>query len=80
MPTVYLDNAATTPIRVEVREAMQPYLSSERGFGNPSSIHAYGQEAKAAMDESRDILAEALGAEPSEITLPVAARKPITSH
>ncbi len=68
MPTVYLDNAATTPVRVEVREAMQPYLSSERGFGNPSSIHAYGQEAKAAMDESRDILADALGAEPSEIT------------
>ena len=68
MPIVYLDNAATTPISAEVRDAMQPYLGAERGYGNPSSIHAFGQEAKAAMDSSRDILADALGAEPSEMT------------
>ena len=68
MPIVYLDNAATTPMSAEVRDAMQPYLGAERGYGNPSSIHAFGQEAKAAMDSSRDILADALGAEPSEMT------------
>ena len=68
MPSVYLDNAATTPLSSEARAAMEPFFGSQQGFGNPSSIHAFGQEAKAALDESRDILAGALAAEPSEIT------------
>lgn len=66
MERIYLDHAATTPVREEVAQAMAPYLSTS--FGNPSSIHSYGQEAKAALDDSRDTLAHALGAEPSEIT------------
>jgi cysteine desulfurase len=66
MPPVYLDHAATTPVRPEVLEAMRPYF--EGSFGNPSSIHAFGQAAKAALDRSRDIIADAIGAEPAEIT------------
>jgi cysteine desulfurase len=66
MSGIYLDHAATTPTRPEVVSAMLPYLGSS--FGNPSSMHAYGQAAKAALDRSRDSLAEAIGAEPSEIT------------
>jgi len=63
---IYLDHSATTPVREEVVEAMLPYLG--KSFGNPSSIHFFGQQAKAGLDESRDILAESIGAEPSEIT------------
>lgn len=66
MERIYLDHAATTPVRDEVAQAMAPYLANS--FGNPSSIHSFGQEAKAALDHSRDSLAQALGAEPSEIT------------
>jgi cysteine desulfurase len=66
MKRVYLDHAATTPVRPEVAEAMAPYLTD--AYGNPSSIHSFGQEAKAALDNARDTLAQALGAEPAEIT------------
>ncbi|MBK6445485.1 MAG: cysteine desulfurase [Bacteroidetes bacterium] len=62
---VYLDNAATTPLDPEVLEAMLPVL--KQGFGNPSSIHAYGREVKAAIENSRKTIAKILHAAPSEI-------------
>ena len=66
-PRIYLDCAATTPLRPEVRDAMEPYLSPD-GFGNPSSLHADGQQAKRALDTARDTLANALGCQFSEIS------------
>ncbi len=66
-PRIYLDYAATTPLRPEVRAAMEPFLSAD-GFGNPSSLHADGQRAKRALDVARDILANALGCQFSEIS------------
>lgn len=62
---IYLDHAATTPVAPEVAEAMRPYLTDY--FGNPSSIHAYGRQARAALDAARDTLASALHADYSEI-------------
>ena len=62
---IYLDYNATTPLAPEVFDAMRPYL--ERHFGNPSSIHAAGREARAAIDDARDRLAALLGAKPHEI-------------
>jgi len=66
MPTrVYLDNAATTPIRPEVVEAMLPYLTQH--FGNPSSIHQDGRIARAAIEQARKAVAQAVGASTGEI-------------
>jgi cysteine desulfurase len=65
MKRVYLDYAATTPTDPEVLKAMQPYFFDK--FGNPSSIHSFGQEAKKAIEDARETLASFLGAEPSEI-------------
>ena len=65
MKAVYLDHAATTPIRNEVREAMEPYLSEF--FGNPSSLHRWGREASAALENARATVAEALSVSPKEI-------------
>ena len=62
---IYLDHAATTPVRREVREAMEPYFGPR--FGNPSSTHRWGREARAALDESRERVARCLGAQPDEI-------------
>src|SRR5215831_1665128 len=62
---IYLDYNATTPICDTAREAMLPYLN--RQFGNPSSVHAAGREARAAIDDARDIIAALLHAKPSEI-------------
>ncbi len=62
---IYLDYNATTPLAPEVFEAMRPYL--ETHFGNASSIHAAGREARAAIDDARDRLARLLGAKPHEI-------------
>ena len=62
---IYLDYNATTPLAPEVLAAMLPVL--ERGFGNPSSIHAAGRDARAIIDDSRDRLAAILGARPHEI-------------
>jgi cysteine desulfurase len=62
---IYLDYNATTPLCDSAREAMLPYLS--RHFGNPSSVHAAGREARAAIDNARDQLAALLQAKPSEI-------------
>ncbi len=65
MDPIYLDHAATTPMREEVRAAMAPYLTER--FGNPSSTHRWGREASAALEEARAQVAGALGARPSEI-------------
>ncbi len=65
-PQVYLDNAATTPVRPEVLDAMLPYLGSE-AFGNPSSAHHFGRAARAGVERARQQVAEALGAEPGHV-------------
>lgn len=66
MPTpIYMDHAATTPVRREVLEAMEPFFGPR--FGNPSSMHRWGREARTALDEARERLASCLGAEPDEI-------------
>lgn len=62
---IYLDHNATTPLSPAVLDAMRPSL--ERWHGNPSSIHAAGREARAAIDDARDRLAKLLGARPHEI-------------
>lgn len=63
---IYLDNAATTPLDPEVLDAMLPWLRD--GYGNPSSIHAPGRRARAALDEARDQAARVLHCDYSEIT------------
>ncbi|HSW30808.1 MAG TPA: cysteine desulfurase family protein [Longimicrobiales bacterium] len=65
MHPIYLDHAATTPVRAEVRAAMEPFL--DRTFGNPSSLHRWGREAAAALAEARAACAATLGARFSEI-------------
>ena len=62
---VYLDNAATTPIDPEVVRAMIPVMQHQ--FGNPSSIHSYGREVKAALEAARKTVARLIHASPSEI-------------
>ncbi|MDP6739346.1 MAG: cysteine desulfurase family protein [Planctomycetota bacterium] len=66
MTTVYLDNAATTPLAEPVREALAPFLGEE--FGNPSSRHALGVRASEALTHARAQVARALGAKASEVT------------
>ncbi len=63
--TIYLDNNATTALAPEVLEAMLPYLKEL--YGNPSSIHAFGQEAKAALFDARERVAALINASPHEI-------------
>jgi cysteine desulfurase len=65
MDGVYLDHAATTPLRAEVRAAMEPFLGG--AFGNPSSTHGFGRRTAAALMEARERVADALAAHPSEI-------------
>jgi len=62
---VYLDYAATTPVAPQVLKKMLPYFSDK--FGNTMSLHSFGQEAKQALDASRGIIAQAIGAKPEEI-------------
>src|SRR5881628_2700233 len=62
---IYLDFNATTPLCDPAREAMLPYL--DRHFGNPSSVHSAGREARAAIDDARDKLAALLRAKPNEL-------------
>lgn len=65
MKKIYLDYAATTPTDPKVVSAMQPYFFEK--FGNASSLHAFGQEAKKAIEDSRQSLAAFINAEPEEI-------------
>src|SRR5437764_210755 len=62
----YRDNAATTPVRPEVLDAMLPYLRKD-AFGNPSSAHRFGRAARAGVEEAKRTIAEALGAEPGQV-------------
>ena len=62
---IYLDHAATTPVRPEVRDAMEPFYGPR--FGNPSSTHRWGRDARAALDEARERLARCIGARPDEL-------------
>ena len=62
---VYMDYAATTPMHADVVQAMIPYMSGM--FGNPSSGHSFGQEARAAVEEARVQVASLLGAAGDEI-------------
>jgi len=62
---IYLDFAATTPVDPRVKKAMEPYFSKE--FGNTMSLHSFGQEAKTALEESREIVADLMGAKPNEV-------------
>ncbi|MCK4224435.1 MAG: cysteine desulfurase NifS [candidate division Zixibacteria bacterium] len=65
MRKIYLDHAATTPVRSEVLEAMLPYFKEK--FGNASSIHGFGREVKVALEEAREKVAQIIGASPSQI-------------
>lgn len=65
MPSVYLDYSATTPVADEVLQEMLPYFS--QNFGNPSSIHQFGQKSKAALETARERLASVIQARSSEI-------------
>ncbi len=63
---IYLDHAATTPVRAEVLEAMLPFYGPR--FGNPSSLHRWGRDARVALDEARERVAHCLGAHTDEIS------------
>ncbi len=65
MSVIYLDHAATTPVRPEVRDAMAPFLAER--FGNPSSHHRWGRQARNALEQARERVAAALGAQRREI-------------
>ena len=72
---VYLDHGATSPLREEAFEAMLPYLQDK--YGNPSSMHSSGRDARHAVERAREQTALALGAEPDEIFLPREGQRPI---
>lgn len=65
MERIYLDNAATTPMDSEVKKAMEPYFDVT--YGNPNSLHWFGQQARAAVDAARETIANAIGARFREI-------------
>ncbi|HTX44284.1 MAG TPA: aminotransferase class V-fold PLP-dependent enzyme, partial [Methanocella sp.] len=65
MAGIYLDNAATTAVDPRVVEVMLPYFSSH--YGNASSLHRYGQDAREAMERARENIASFMGAKPGEI-------------
>ena len=65
MKPIYMDHSATTPVAPEVLAAMLPYFSDK--FGNASSLHGFGREAREALEESRQKLARLLNADPEEI-------------
>jgi cysteine desulfurase len=65
MAPVYLDHAATTPMRPEALAAMLPFLTEQ--YGNPSGAHLLARHARRAIDDARDTMAEVLGCEPGEV-------------
>src|SRR5258708_3996514 len=64
---IYLAHAARTPLRAEVLQAMAPYWNGH--FGNPSSAHRWGRDARTALDEARERIARCLGAGPDELII-----------
>ncbi|TGE34173.1 cysteine desulfurase NifS [Desulfosporosinus sp. Sb-LF] len=66
MRRVYLDHSATTPVDPEVAALMMTYYTEK--YGNPSSVHSFGREAKQALEEARNQVAELIGANPKEVT------------
>jgi len=68
---IYLDNAATTRMKPEVRAAMEPFLDHD--FGNASSLHAAGRRARRALEDARETVAACLGADPKEIVFTAGA-------
>jgi cysteine desulfurase len=62
---IYLDHAATTPVRPEVLDAMQPFFGAR--FGNPSSVHRWGREARTALDEAHERVGRCIGASADEV-------------
>ena len=71
MKKIYLDYAATTPVDKDVLKAMMPYFSER--FGNPSSVHGYGQEALVALDRARHTVADMLGCLSQEVIFTASA-------
>jgi cysteine desulfurase len=65
MRRIYLDNAATTPLDSEVKKAMEPYFDTT--YGNPNSLHWFGQQARAAVDSARETIANTIGAKFREV-------------
>lgn len=65
MQKIYFDNAATTPLHPKVFEKMKPYLTED--FGNPSSIHSFGRTTRVAIEEARELIADFIRADASEI-------------
>lgn len=65
MHRIYLDHSATTPVRPEVAKIMLEYMTEK--FGNPSSVHFYGREARQALDKARKQIADSINARPEEI-------------
>jgi cysteine desulfurase len=65
MNNIYLDNAATTQIDPRVLDAMMPFL--QNSYGNPSSAHSFGRDAKVLLEDAREVIAEFIGAKPDEI-------------
>lgn len=78
MKRIYLDNAATTPLCDEAREAMRPYLSGV--FGNADSRHSYGRDAAAALASARACIAECIGASADEVYFTSGARSRTTGR
>ena len=74
--SIYLDNAATTPIDPEVFEAMKPFMLED--FGNPSSTHSHGRKVRASIESARKKIAELLTCTPEKSSLHQAALKRIT--
>ena len=66
MRRIYLDHSATTPVDLEVADLMMTYFTEK--YGNPSSVHGFGREAKQALEEARRQVAELIGATPQEVT------------
>src|SRR5258707_8205592 len=65
MKPIYFDYASTTPVDSRVLQAMMPYFAVS--FGNPSSVHLYGQQAEAALDLARETVAAVLNCQPDEL-------------
>ena len=65
MTYIYLDHAATSPLRPEARDAMEPF--GDVLYANPSGSHKFAREARRAIDEARDMVAAAIGCKPGEV-------------